>query len=32
LCDAFKDRLEGSLKSIQEELDGEIQVEVKEKK
>ena len=31
MCDAFKDRLEGSLKSIQEELDGEIQVEVKEK-
>ena len=31
MCDAFKDRLEGSLKSIKEELDGEIQVEVKEK-
>jgi len=31
VADAFKDRIESSLKSINEELDGEIEVKVKEK-
>ena len=31
VADAFKDRIESSLKSIYEELDGEIEVKVKEK-